>query len=384
MISKKNPSDKIQDTRIKGYSNTTPPEKLWKILPRSLAVQEIVIKTRKAIEDIIRGKDKRKIFIIGPCSVHSLKETKEYSEPLADISREISDKILLIERINVEKPRTLADWPGILEDPDRDGSNDIEKGRRLARQLLLELNEMDIPCAVEYVNTSTPQYIGDLISWCWVGARTVESQMHKRMASGLSTSVGFKNNSQGNIDSAINAILTASVPSKFPGIRPDGKEAIISTAGNPYGVIILRGGEKPNYSAEDIKAVQKKLKLRRLRPNIIIDCSHGNSGKDYKKQPQVFKNIIKQMNSNRNIIGLMLESYINEGQQRIIPGKKLKKDISITDSCISLPKTLELIQFAYKNLKVGSDPQFPLLYILLNILTICTKVLYCCYDSQIT
>ncbi len=250
---KNNFSKTVTDTKVKEYTNTSSPEWLWELLPRPEKANETVINSRRIIEDIINRKDKRKLFITGSCSVHDADETLEFSKKLAEIAQEIKNEILIIERVNFEKPRTLADWPGFLEDPCRDGSNDIEKGRYLSRQLLIKINKMGIPCATEYVNTSTPQYIGDLISLCWVGARTVESQMHKRMASGLSTAVGFKNNSQGNIESAINAVITARSPGKFIGIKPNGKEAIISSTGNPHGFVILRGGRTPNFSSENVK-----------------------------------------------------------------------------------------------------------------------------------
>lgn len=340
----------ISDARIKEYHNTSTPEWLWELLPRSQKAHKVVVETRKAIEDIVSGEDKRKLLVIGSCSVHSVDETLEYTKQLINTAEKVKDKILIVERVNVEKPRTLAEWPGFLEDPFLDGTNDIEKGRYLSRKLLLDINEMGIPCATEYVNTSTPQYIGDLISWCWVGARTVESQMHKRMASGLSTGVGFKNSTQGNIDSAINAILTAKSPNKFPGIKPNGMEATVISTGNPYGTIVLRGGDKPNYLPGDIEKVQERLKEKGLSPQVIVDCSHGNSTKDYKKQPEVFKNVVDQMASNKGIVGMLLESYINEGKQKVPPGEKAEYGVSITDSCISLPVTLDLIDYAYSKL----------------------------------
>ncbi len=340
----------LQDTRIKEYSNTSSPEWLWELLPLSEKARDMVMNTRKAIEDIILGKDKRKILVIGSCSVHNIKETEEYTRQVIDIAEKVKDRLLVIERVNLEKPRTLADWPGIMEDPDMDGSCDIETGRYISRQLLLNINEMGIPCATEYVNTSTPQYIGDLIAWSWVGARTTESQMHKRMASGLSTSVGFKNSPQGSVDSAINAVITASAPNKFPGIKPNGMEATIHSIGNPYGIIVLRGGDKPNYSSDDIKAVQDKLKAKGVKPVVVVDCSHGNSSKDYRKQPDVFRDVITQMQTNEGLVGVMLESYINEGNQKVLPDKELQYGVSITDSCINLPVTLELIEYAFNEL----------------------------------
>ena len=345
----------VQDTRIKEYINTSSPEWLWELLPRSATAQETVLKARKTIENIMRGKDRRRLLIAGPCSVHSIEETLEYTRSLAETARKVRDRIILIARINIEKPRTLADWPGLLEDPFMDGSNDIETGRYRTRDLLLRINETGLPCATEYVNTSTPQYIGDLVSWSWVGARTVESQMHKRMASGLSTGVGFKNTASGDIKSAVNAVITAKSPCKFPGIKPNGKEATVSTVGNSYGVIILRGGEAPNYGERDIRAVQKILRANKLKPQIIIDCSHGNSNKNFRNQPKVFRNAVGQMTHNRGIIGLMLESYIKEGKQDFPPPGRLKKGVSITDSCIDLETTSELTGFMHRELSGGDS-----------------------------
>jgi 3-deoxy-7-phosphoheptulonate synthase len=231
-----------------------------------------------------------------------------------------------------------------------DGSNDIETGRYRARELLLKVNEMGLPCATEYVNTSTPQYIGDLVAWSWVGARTVESQMHKKMASGLSTPVGFKNNSLGDVGAAINAIITAASPNKFPGIKPNGREATVSTSGNPFGVIVLRGGIEPNYGAEAIKRVQDMLASKNLPPLVVVDCSHGNSGKDYRNQRVVFEDVVRQMRTNTGIVGLMLESYIREGMQKLDKPANLKPGLSVTDSCIGLPETEELVRHAYEAL----------------------------------
>jgi 3-deoxy-7-phosphoheptulonate synthase len=228
-----------------------------------------------------------------------------------------------------------------------DGSNDIETGRYKARELLLKVNELGLPCATEYVNTSTPQYIGDLVAWSWVGARTVESQMHKKMASGLSTAVGFKNNSVGDVSAAINAIITAASPNKFPGIKPNGREATVSTSGNPYGVIVVRGGTEPNYEATAIRDVQERLQSKNLRPLVIVDCSHGNSGKDYRNQHVVFKDVVGQMQANSGIVGLMLESYIREGKQAFDRPANLERGLSVTDSCIGLKETEELIRHAY-------------------------------------
>lgn len=336
----------LQDTRIKKYINTSTPEWLWELLPRSKKAQDTVVNARRAVEDILTGQDSRKILIIGPCSVHSVPETLEYTRAVLETAEQVKDELLIIERVNIEKPRTLADWPGLLEDPFMDGSNDIETGRYKARELLLKITEMGMPCGTEYVNTSTPQYIGDLVSWSWVGARTVESQMHKKMASGLSTAVGFKNNSRGDVDAAINAIITAASPNKFPGIKPNGKEATVSTTGNPFGVTVLRGGDTPNHDRESIAAVQKKLEEKKLSPIVVIDCSHGNSRKDYRRQSSVFKDVIDQLQENKGIVGLMLESYIREGSQKLDKPENLQKGISVTDSCIGIEETIELIEYA--------------------------------------
>lgn len=341
----------LQDTRIREYINTSTPEWLWELLPRSQKAQETVVNTRRAIEKILTGQDRRKMLVIGPCSVHSVRETLEYTKAVLETAEKVKDELIILERVNIEKPRTLADWPGLLEDPLMDGSNDIETGRYRARELLLKINEMGMPCATEYVNTSTPQYIGDLVSWSWVGARTVESQMHKKMASGLSTGVGFKNNSRGDVDAAINAILTAATPNKFPGIKPNGKEATVSTIGNPFGVTVLRGGDKPNHDRTSIAAVQKKLQGKKLRPIVVVDCSHGNSGKDYRMQSTVFKDVVDQLPENDGIVGLMLESYISEGKQKLDRPERLRKGISVTDSCIGIEETLELIEYAREKLK---------------------------------
>jgi 3-deoxy-7-phosphoheptulonate synthase len=265
----------------------------------------------------------------------------------------VSDKLLLIMRVYFEKPRTTVGWKGLINDPDLDDSFNVEKGLRMGRQLLLDITKIGLPTATEALDPIVPQYIGDLISWAAIGARTTESQTHREMASGLSMPVGFKNGTDGSIKVALNALQSAMQPHNFLGIDQEGQVSVFQTKGNPYGHVILRGGEgRPNYDPVSVEEVETALKKANQQPRIVVDCSHGNSNKDYRLQPIVMENVIQQVaNGNNSIVGLMLESHLAEGNQSIPTDlTQLQYGVSVTDKCINWDKTVEIVMAAYDRL----------------------------------
>ncbi len=358
MASENNNSNGIIDQHILEYKTLINPHDLKKDLPLTNRTKETVLYGRKSIEDILNGKDSKTIMIVGPCSIHDIESAKEYTERLKTLSDKISDKFLIVMRTYFEKPRTSIGWKGFIYDPDLDGSYDINKGLHLSRELLLHNAKIGLPSATEYLETFTPQYNSDLISWAAIGARTVESPQHRQLASGLSMPVGFKNNTEGNIKVAINAILSAKEEHSFLGINELGLPCIVNTSGNPHTHIILRGSEiKTNYDEKDVKKAQDRLKTYQLSPKIMIDCNHGNSNKDYRQQPIVFENIIQQIKKgNKDIIGIMMESNLNPDKQPVpynligFDSTKLRYGTSITDACIDWKTTESLLLDIHNNL----------------------------------
>ncbi|MFA5857090.1 MAG: 3-deoxy-7-phosphoheptulonate synthase [Candidatus Pacearchaeota archaeon] len=331
------------------FNSLISPEELIKEIPTSIAVIENVKKSRQEIKDILDGKDKRKIFVIGPCSIHNFNEALKYAEKLKNLQEKVKDRVLLLMRVYLEKPRTSSGWKGFINDPDLNESYNIEKGLKLSRELLIKIIELGVPCATEFLEILVYPYIQDLISWGAIGARTTESPVHRQIVSGMDIPIGFKNLTSGDIDSAINAIIFSSNPNHFIGIDINGKVSKISTSGNKYCNLVLRGGiTGPNYEDEFVEESQKRLKEKAISEKIFIDCNHGNSLKDYSRQPDVFREVVAQMIKNTNLIGVMLESNINEGKQ-IIPEdlKQLKEGVSVTDGCISFEVTEKLILEAY-------------------------------------
>jgi len=344
--------DKLINKRIIKESPLISPEQILLDIPRTDSETEFIIKGRKLIEDILDNKDNRIFILTGPCSIHDLDEAKEYSKKLIGLAKKVKDKIVIIMRCYFEKPRTTVGWKGLSNDPYLDGSNDINQGLRLSRQLLKFNTDLELLSGTEYLSLISPQYIGDYISWAAIGARTVESQEHRSLASGLSVPVGFKNGTAGSVDIAINAVSASRHKHTFEGTTLANGVAIFETAGNPYTHVILRGGKNPNYDSESVKKAQEHLKSHNLEPSVVIDCSHGNSKKDYSKQPNVFMDVINQIIAgNKNIKGLMLESYLKPGNQKIASKDKLDKGVSITDACLGWEETEELILKAYKKLK---------------------------------
>jgi 3-deoxy-7-phosphoheptulonate synthase len=343
---------KLENSRIDYFEKLTIPEILKGEIPITDTVKNNVKEYREIISNILQGKDKRLIMIVGPCSIHNIDEAKIYGNMLKQLSNQVEDKIFIIMRVYFEKPRTTNGWKGLINDPDLDESFQVNKGIRLARDLLLYLNKIGLPCAYEILDTITPQYISDLISWGAIGARTTESQVHRQIVSGLSMPVGFKNGTGGSIDIALDGIVSSKNPHCFMGITNLGEPSVCRTKGNPDTHIILRGGKDgPNYYEKNLDKLEEDIEVRSLNIGYIVDCSHGNSRKDYLNQPKVLDYLIKQRTSGRNkLVGIMLESNINEGKQNLNKKGELKYGVSITDSCLSFQQTEQIIVKAYQEL----------------------------------
>ena len=328
-------SDTIDDLRILEITPLTKPADIIAEIPRTVAASETVTSNRHAIHKILEGEDDRLIVVIGPCSIHDPAAAREYAERLAEQRQRFSSDLEIVMRVYFEKPRTTVGWKGLMNDPHLDGSYRIEEGLRIARRLLLDINAMELPAGVEFLDTITPQYIADLVSWGAIGARTTESQIHRQLASGLSCPIGFKNGTDGSARVALDAILAASQPHHFPAVTKDGQAAIASTRGNEDCHIILRGGKQPNYEAADVEAVVGEAVKLGVTPRILIDASHANSCKDPMNQPRVVKSVAAQVAAgNRHIKGMMIESNLVAGRQDLVPGKPLVYGQSITDGCI--------------------------------------------------
>lgn len=345
---------KLINVNIGGSQELITPEEMRRLIPASENALRHVLKSRQTICEILDGKDKRLLIVVGPCSIHNTKAAKEYAEKLKKLKNELSDQLFIAMRVYFEKPRSTTGWKGLINDPYLDDSFHIEEGLKTARKLLVELNEMGLACATEALDPITPQYLAEFISWAAIGARTTESQTHREMASGLSMPVGIKNGTDGNIQVAVNALKSVRTAHHFLGINQDGKISKFSTRGNLYAHMVLRGGEgKPNYDAASIKKSEEVLSAGSLRTQIVVDCSHANSNKDYKNQPMVLKDCLEQISKgNKSIVGFMIESNLNEGNQKIPEDlSKLKYGVSITDPCVSWDTTTEMLTQASEVLK---------------------------------
>ena len=342
----------MENINISSFEPLIRPDVLNKQLPANAEIHELVTQTRDEISDIINGKSNKKLFIVGPCSIHNIEQAYEYGLKLKSLADAVKDTILVVMRVYFEKPRTTIGWKGLINDPYLDGTCSVNEGLKRARKLLLQLNSIGLPCAYEVLDTITPQYISDLISWAAVGARTTESQVHRQMVSGLSMPVGFKNGTDGNKKIARDAVLSAKYEHCFMGITDTGEPAICKTKGNASCHTILRGGSTgPNYSLNDITNMLNLLNEKELPGVMMVDCSHGNSKKDYRNQAGVLRNVLDKMVAGAPIMGVMIESNIHEGNQKLIDPKNLKYGVSITDSCIGLSETTELLHFAASRLK---------------------------------
>jgi 3-deoxy-7-phosphoheptulonate synthase len=327
------------------------PAELKKELPLSETQAASVIADRKEVEDILMGKSDKIMVIAGPCSIHNQAEAIEYAGRLKILADQVKDKIFLIMRVYFEKPRTTVGWKGMIYDPDINGSYNIKSGIRFARQLLLKIVELGLPVGTEMLDPIIPQYIADTVTWSAIGARTTESQTHRQMASGLSMPVGFKNATDGTVQAALDAINAASAHHSFIGITETGQTGVFRTNGNKFGHIVLRGGDRgPNFAAEHLAFTKVAMQRQGLEQNIIIDCSHANSNKKFELQAVAFHSALSQINAgDKTIKGMMLESNLNEGNQKI--SDDLQCGISITDACIGWEETETLIREAYKTLK---------------------------------
>ena len=331
---------RTDDVRIRSISELLPPIAHLYELPISEAAADLVETTRHQIADLVHGRDKRLLTIIGPCSIHDPKAALEYAQRLLPLRKKYEKELLIVMRVYFEKPRTTVGWKGLINDPHLNGTFDINFGLRQARRLLLDLNNLGVPASTEFLDMITPQYYADLISWVAIGARTTESQVHRELASGLSCPVGFKNGTDGNLKIAIDAIGAASHPHHFLSVTKAGHSAIVHTAGNPDCHAILRGGKEPNYSAEHVKAAAEQLAKAGVTPRLMVDFSHANSRKDYTRQMEVARDVAAQLqNGEQNIMGIMVESHLVGGRQ----DKPETYGQSITDACIGWDTTEELL-----------------------------------------
>ena len=329
----------------------TPPSVLKERLPMTEAVNATVFAGRNEVERLLDREDRRLLVVVGPCSIHDPRIALDYASQLKGLAEEVKETLLLVMRVYFEKPRTTVGWKGLINDPDLDGSHKVEKGIRLARQILVEVNKLGVPAATETLDPITPQYLAELISWSAIGARTTESQTHRELASGLSMPVGFKNGTDGSLDTAINAMKAALAPHHFLGINQDGLTSVIQTRGNRYGHLVLRGGKHgPNFDAIAIREAEEGLEKAGLRQEIMVDCNHANSGKDPVRQEIVFRDIVRQIkDGNQSLIGVMIESNLKGGNQKI--GPEMEYGVSITDACLDWENTRRILLDAYQELR---------------------------------
>ena len=341
LISKPN----TDDLRIKEIKELVPPSHVFREFPVGVQAAQTTHDARHAIHRILHGADDRLLVVIGPCSIHDVDVAVEYAKRLkAELPRFEKD-LLIVMRVYFEKPRTTVGWKGLINDPRLDNSFRINEGLRLARGLLLEINEMGLPCATEFLDTITPQYTADLISWGAIGARTTESQVHRELASGLSCPVGFKNGTDGNVRIAIDAIRAAQSPHHFLSVTKGGHSAIVSTTGNEDCHVILRGGQSPNYDAAHVDAAAKEISAAALASRLMVDFSHANSSKEFKRQLDVASDVANQLAQGEDrIFGVMVESHLVEGRQNLTPEKPLEHGKSITDACIGWDDSLTLLE----------------------------------------
>ncbi|WP_421724298.1 3-deoxy-7-phosphoheptulonate synthase [Bauldia sp.] len=328
-------TDTTDDLRITAIKELSPPDAVIAEYPRDAKATATVVGCRAAIHRILAGADDRLIVVIGPCSIHDPDAARDYARRLAEVRARLSDRLEIVMRVYFEKPRTTVGWKGLINDPDLDGSFAIDKGLRLARALLADVNDMGLPAGCEFLDMTTPQYIADLVSWAAIGARTTESQVHRELASGTSCPVGFKNGTDGNVKIAADAVKSASMPHHFLAVTKSGQSAIAATAGNPDCHIILRGGKTPNYDAASVEAACAVLEGSGQRPMVMIDASHANSAKKPENQPKVIDAIAEQVAAgDQRIVGAMIESHLVGGKQDLKAGEPLTYGQSITDGCI--------------------------------------------------
>ena len=346
-------NENIHNVNLEYIKPLYTPQKFMDMVPVKPEQIHTVFKSRNEIQNIINESSEKIIILVGPCSIHDVQACLEYANKLKKLSQKVDDKIMIVMRTYFEKPRTTTGWKGFINDPNLNDSFDVHEGLRKARGFLNQVLHIGLPTATEFLDPFMPQYYADLISWGAIGARTVESQTHRQLSSGLSMPVGFKNGTGGSIQIAIDAIIAAKNQHVFLGIDEKGQASVVKTSGNPYGHLILRGGKiGPNYDEKSVTSAAESLINNELTPKLIIDCSHGNSSKDYRNQSKVFKSVIKQkLNGQNAIFGLMLESHLNPGNQKISSNPNdLKYGVSVTDECVGWEETEDLINWAYNEL----------------------------------
>ncbi len=337
---------KLDNVNIDNQEILITPEELKRQLPATEDVKQGIAQNREIVRSIIDGADKRLLLVVGPCSIHNPQEAIDYAEKLKALSESLDDKLFMVMRAYFEKPRSTVGWKGLINDPHLDDSFKIAEGLAVARKLLLDISALGLPLANEALDPITPQYLQELFSWTAIGARTSESQTHREMASGLSCPVGFKNGTDGSLDVALNALQSVKSPHRFLGISPDGKVSIVTTKGNAHAHVVLRGGAGgPNYYPENIAACEKELESIGATHAIMVDCSHANSNKDHTKQGPVLKAVAEQISAgNKSIRGVMLESNLKPGNQKVVSSQELQYGVSITDACIGWEETEKLLR----------------------------------------
>ncbi len=349
------------DIRVKEIKELVPPSHVLREFPISEKAARTTYEARQAIHRILHGADDRLLVIMGPCSIHDVKAAKEYAGRLKAEKERLAKDLLVVMRVYFEKPRTTVGWKGLINDPRLDGSFRINEGLRIGRQLLLDLNEMGMPVACEFLDVMTPQYIADLVAWGAIGARTTESQVHRELASGLSCPVGFKNGTDGNVRIAVDAIRASQAPHHFLAVTKGGHTAIVSTTGNEDCHIILRGGSRPNYDAASVDAAGKALAEAGVPARLMVDFSHGNSSKKPEKQMEVAQDVARQIAEGESrVIGVMVESHLKAGRQDLVPGKELVYGVSITDGCIGWEdsrKVIEALAGAVRKRRLKAEEQ---------------------------
>src|SRR5512144_183848 len=340
---------RTEDLNVAALDVMPSPDEVKAKVPLTEAAANTVVKGRRSLEAILDGKDDRLFVVVGPCSIHDTVAGLDYAKRLARLSQELSDVFYMVMRVYFEKPRTSVGWKGFINDPFMDDSFRIDVGMEKARRFLLDVNELGVPAGTEALDPIAPQYYGDLVAWTAIGARTSESQTHREMSSGLSTPVGFKNGTDGDVEAAVNAILSSSHPHAFLGVNGEGRSAVVRTRGNRYGHVVLRGGGgRPNFDTVSISLAEQALAKAGQQKNIVVDCSHANSWKKPEMQPLVMRDVVHQIREgNRSVVGLMVESFIEAGNQPIPEDlSKLRYGCSVTDACVGWDTTVEMLRAA--------------------------------------
>ena len=344
----------VRDVNVVSTEQLISPVELVRQVPASAAAEKTVLEGRNQIRRILSGEDDRMMMVVGPCSIHDEKAAVDYASRILELRKELEDRLLIVMRVYFEKPRTTVGWKGLIYDPHLDDTFDIDEGLRVARRLMHSITEMGVYTGTEFLDPIVPQYLADLVCWATIGARTTESQTHRQMASGLSMPVGFKNGTDGNPQTAVDALISAESPHAFLGIDHFGQTSVIHTNGNPNGHMVLRGGRfGPNYAEEYVSEAQGLLKGSGVRTDLLVDCSHGNSNKDHNLQPVAFRDVVTQRaDGNDRIIGCMLESNINPGAQKLTGSlDTLQYGVSVTDACLGWEETSELLRWARERIE---------------------------------